>query len=214
MPKLDTIPLGTKMGRLLLIEETARLGTKRNVSCRCDCGKSTTVLWQNLKRGATTSCGCYAREINTTHGASRTRPFQIWSNMLGRCYRPSTQAYPYYGGQGITVCEDWHDFKTFNRWAEQNGYADHLTIERRDTRKNYDPNNCYWADLNTQAANKSKRRGSSTPYIGVSKWGNSWAAHITQRGYRLRIGVFSTPEDAKNARNAYIKKHQLPHTLS
>ena len=34
-----------------------------------------------------------------------------WRSMKQRCYNPSNDNYKYYGGKGIKVCEEWHDFE-------------------------------------------------------------------------------------------------------
>jgi len=210
----DIIPFGTKLGRLTLMREMPRRGEKRVVECSCDCGKVITALWQNLKRGATLSCGCYAKDVNTIHGASRTRLFQIWSNMQARCSKPNRADYQYYGGQGISVCKEWSYYDGFAFWAVQNGYSHDLTIERHDVTGNYEPSNCYWANMNVQAANKKKRVNSKAPYIGVYAVGRRWAATICSYDVRTHLGVHDTPEQARDARNDYIRKNQLPHTLS
>jgi len=55
---------GQKFGRLTAIRPTEQ--RKRNVviwECKCDCGNVAYVLYSNLKRGSTKSCGCLSREI-------------------------------------------------------------------------------------------------------------------------------------------------------
>lgn len=214
MAQPDTVLLGTKYQRLTLLAELPRKNTKRVFLCECDCGNRTEVLWQNLKRGASTSCGCYAKEVNTTHGDSRTSLYNSWHNMVARCTQTYRKDFIYYGGVGISVCDAWLDYDTFKDWALLNGHTNQLTIERRDVLGDYCPTNCYWADRNTQAANRSKRSGCTVPYIGVGKYGLRWAATICAYGVKTRIGVFDTPEQARDARNAYIKLNNLPHTLN
>lgn len=42
-----------------------------------------------------------------SHGLSYTTEYRAWQTMRQRCTIPTNQAYPSYGGRGITVCARW-----------------------------------------------------------------------------------------------------------
>lgn len=94
--------------------------------------------------------------------------------MKSRCYYPKAEKYKYYGGRGITVCDEWlHDFQAFYDWALYNGYADDLTLDRIDGNKGYSPDNCRWVDRLTQQNNTSKNH--YITHNGITKTASEWA---------------------------------------
>lgn len=51
----------------------------------------------------------------TTHPS-----YKKWQAMLQRCYSTDCKFYPVYGGKGVTVCDEWHNFQNFAAWYDAN----------------------------------------------------------------------------------------------
>lgn len=154
--------LGKRFGRLTVIERVnndSRGGSRW--LCKCECGNTKEVGYNNLSSGQVKSCGCLRRETsgnrNKTHGLSRTRLYNIYTHMIDRCYRKTDKRYNDYGGRGITVCEEWlSDFLNFYNWSINNGYEQSLSIDRINNNGNYEPTNCRWVTNKEQCRNYSR----------------------------------------------------------
>ena len=106
------------------------------------------------------------------------RLHDIWKGMKQRCYNPKTNNYKDYGRRGIKVCDEWRDsYDLFYEWAINHGYADNLTIDRIDTDGNYEPNNCRWADDETQRLNTRRGKRYLWTIDGVTKHAREWCKH-------------------------------------
>jgi len=165
MPKKNDLT-GQRFGRLTVISECHEQ-QRRYVRwiCQCDCGNTTQPIpGCHLRSGNTKSCGCLhndeLRERMTVHGKKRTRLYGVWNTMKNRCFNAQRKDYRYYGGRGITVCNDWKDnFQAFYDWAMANGYDPsakqwECTLDRIDVNGDYTPENCRWVSMKEQSANK------------------------------------------------------------
>lgn len=144
---------GARFERLTVLGLHGMRGRKRYWECQCDCGKVRFVEGSALNRGRSLSCGCIRKDrAYRTHGMHDTRQYHIWENMKARCSNEKCMYYKFYGGRGIQVCERWLTFAAF--WEDmRDGYADHLTIDRKDCNGDYEPGNCRWATIDEQKAN-------------------------------------------------------------
>jgi len=76
--------------------------------------------------------------------------------MLQRCSNPKRDAYQYYGGRGIKVCERWLDYNNF-RSDMLPTYFDGASIDRIDNNKDYSPQNCRWVPIKSQFSNRRNK---------------------------------------------------------
>lgn len=156
---------GQKFGRLTVIKRAQNIKNKRvNWKCFCECGATTITTGDRLSRGITKSCGCLAKEALRNGGlANRKYPEdserlqRILHGIKTRCNNENATSYQYYGGRGITICDEWNnDFMNFYNWAKNNGYSDELSIDRIDNEKGYEPENCRWVTQGEQMKNRRK----------------------------------------------------------
>ena len=125
------------------------------------------------------------------HGGRYTRLYNIWLNMKQRCSNPKASHYEYYGGKGVSVCEEWKkSFSTFRDWALSNGYEDGLTIDRIESDKDYCPENCRWVTHLQQMSNTT--RNVMLTYQGethsLSEWSRIVGVPYGTLKSRLRYG--------------------------
>lgn len=109
----------------------------------------------------------------------------IWDNMKYRCYCKNHKMYKYYGGKGITVCDEWkNNYSEFYKWAIVNGYSDTLTLDRKNGNEAYSPENCKWSTTLEQANNR--KNNCNIFYNGETKTLSEWARHLGITKYEVK----------------------------
>ena len=162
MPRVVDLT-GKQYGRLTVLERQGSLNGHAAWKCICKCGKVIVTRSCDLRSGKTTSCGCFHNEmvanITKSHELCGTRIYNIYSDMIQRCYNPKGTGYKNYGGRGIRVCDEWkNDRQQFFDWAKSSGYSEKLTLDRIDNDGNYEPSNCRWATPSEQRVNQRRMK--------------------------------------------------------
>lgn len=149
---------GDRHGRLTVLRRAENVGRHVAWLCICDCGNTTAVQGDHLQAGRTRSCGClHAEEMSARlhkHGMCRTATYNSWMAMNDRCKNPNNANYCYYGALGVVVDQRWATFANF--LADMGARPAGMTLDRIDPHGNYEPGNCRWADVMTQARNKRR----------------------------------------------------------
>lgn len=212
---VDDVASRLGLSKRLAIQTACRLRKKGlrlkkfgqyNLTAVCDeCGIEFKVFRCEVKAGKLWYCSrvCANKNVwrnSRTHGESGTRLHQIWCHMKTRCTCPTSRAYSYYGGRGISVCGEWMaSYECFRDWAHANGYATDLELDRIDTNGNYEPGNCRWANRTQQMRNTRKRANAKTSrYKGVSlhRSNGKWKVQVCVPGKPIHRGLFMTEIEA------------------
>ena len=191
-----------RFGRLTVLTFKSRKGNRYLWSCRCDCGNETLTSRSDLVSGKSKSCGCLAKEkravANTTHGMSGERIYKIYLGMKKRCNNKNSNNFKNYGAKGIKLCSRWED--SFDNFFEDMGagYKDNLTIDRIDGKEGYSKDNCRWATMQVQNANKGKTKANKSGVVGVHfcKVRKKWLAKITKN---RKVNILGSFEDFNEA---------------
>lgn len=162
---MKNLPVGSVFGRLTLVKEIPperyhdgkRNQIVRKAEFLCVCGTQVAANFNNVKRGLTTSCGCFhierTVEVKTTHGMCYSPEYKVWAGIRKRCRNLLD---PHYGGRGIRVSPRWEDFEVF--YSDMGPRPSKCEIDRIDNDGNYEKGNCRWVPRGINARNKSNNR--------------------------------------------------------
>ena len=180
------------------------------------CGREFEAVMYGVHSGDVRSCGCLVGGL-ITHGLTQHRFYNTWCSMKHRCYNIKRQEYKWYGGRGITVCEEWLDVRNFIAWCEMtHPNTEGVSLDRIDNDKGYSPENCRWTTKTTQNINQRMQKNNTSGFVGITwhTFSNRWRVRININRQRVNIGSFKTKEEAVLARDNYIIENKLPHKLS
>ena len=140
--------------------------------------------------------------------------YDMWRNMVLRCYDINNPSYYLYGGSGYTVCEEWLCFTNFLYDLPMlNGYRDYaVSIEKTGFHLNimngrfcYNKENCLISNdsnMSNHVKIGMKNNGTSSKYYGVYKsYDNSFQANITINSIRYYLGTYSNELAAASVYN-------------
>ena len=176
-----------RYGHLTIIEATKERKNSYVVyKCKCDCGniayrtKSSLRISVKISKNGGPYCDECAknaqRQAVMKHGmwAQNARLYRICRGAKGRCEDPKNSSYKDYGARGIKF--KFNSIQHMYEWSLENGYADNLSIDRINNDGDYEPSNCRWVDIYTQANNKRdtlefhgvKGTENIAKYLGIS----------------------------------------------
>ena len=127
---------------------------------RCDCGTVKSVRSQDIRQGASKSCGCISTGgrgglKNKTHGMDYgSKLYRTWRNAKNRCFNPKAEKYQAYGAVQITMCDEWAaSFQEFAKYLGEPPSSIH-SLDRIDNSRGYEPGNVRWATPEEQVNNR------------------------------------------------------------
>lgn len=112
-------------------------------------------------------------------------PFKsVYRKMVARCYDDQNPSFRWYGAKGVTVCDRWlygeggvsgvELFRT-DMCERPEGY----TLDRRDSTKPYEPDNCRWATPLDQTRNRDITKW--VAFRGITKTLTDWCVELGLR---------------------------------
>jgi hypothetical protein len=142
------------------------------------------------------------------------REYNIWAMMKQRCNNPKAANYVNYGAKGLQVCERWAKFAVF---LEDMGAAPTLqhTLDRMDNSKGYSPDNCRWADVETQQNNRTNgvhfvHNGEPMSAPQIARAVGMPVARMAHRLKKLKL----TPQQAAGLpKQSWVQRHVYQKTL-
>jgi len=144
---------GDVFGDWTVINEVKMAEKRKHYLVQCKCGFQRILKGIRLRFGDSLKCRTCG---SSKHKMSRSLTYAVWECIMQRTTNPNHTKFEYYGGRGITICEEWKDFKNF--YADMGDRPKGFEIDRIDNNKGYSKDNCRWT---THSENLKNRRASN-----------------------------------------------------
>lgn len=141
--------------------------------------------------------------------------FETWCNMIYRCYNKNRADYKHYGGRGVRVQEEFHEFELFFDYVSKLEHFDakrdkKLSLDRIDVNRGYEIGNLRWVSQSFQCANKRNfRTDGGIPNIIWSKEHKKWRVRFLFMRKPYEVGLFSSINEALYKRNKYLNENSF-----
>lgn len=192
---MRSVKIGERFGMVVIDGPTYKVKSRDYAMALCDCGVRRPFQVRYLIQEKTFSCGCLSPMINLfckqkTHNyrsryadAMHIKLYHTWSSIKSRCHNTKNKDYKKYGAKGISVCDKWRDsFEAFLLDMGEPPTQKH-TIERENSKGDYEPNNCKWANYTEQANNRSNN--TTIKFDGKIKTLSQWSKELGIRSDTL-----------------------------
>lgn len=145
-----------------------------------------------------------------THGLTGSPEHRCWCGIIARCHgnAPTRGDFHLYQGAGIEVCQRWRaSFLNFLADMGTKPTARH-SIERKDSRGHYEPDNCVWASPQQQARNTKRNHHitANDKTMTLVEW--SILTGIKRGTIATRLKSGWTPEEAINTPTIFVRPPQ------
>jgi hypothetical protein len=149
----------------------------------------------------------YAKKLKYGHplagdfcnGRTKDIAWTPFMSMIQRCENKNSIDYPYYGGLGIKVSEEFrHNFAAFLEHIGERPSLKHSIDRYPDKNGNYERGNLRWATKHQQTANQ--KSNNKTVGVRFNEKRNKWHTYLSVNRVRVLSAYFNTEAEAIQAR--------------